>query len=156
MIFSRRVGLWCARLAAAAPVTALRRMGHAIVESVQRYARFHWRLANVLAASAGVQALRIVQAYCLGRALGIEADLTVYFAFIPIILLIMLLPLTVNGLGTSQAGFVWFFTRAGVSSAPAFALSILFVALGVVGNLPGGLLYAMKGLSPAGGGVRAG
>ena len=108
----------------------------------------------MLAASAGVQALRIVQAYCLGRALGIEADLTVYFAFIPIILLIMLLPLTVNGLGTSQAGFVWFFTRAGVSSAPAFALSILFVALGVVGNLPGGLLYAMKGLSPAGGGVR--
>jgi hypothetical protein len=37
---------------------------------------------------------------------------------------------------------VWFFARAGVASADAFALSVLFVALGIVGNLPGGLLYA--------------
>jgi len=29
-----------------------------------------------------------------------------------------------------------------VPEAEAFALSVLFVALGVVGNLPGGLLYA--------------
>jgi hypothetical protein len=29
-----------------------------------------------------------------------------------------------------------------VPSAHAVALSVLFVALGVVGNLPGGLLYA--------------
>ena len=154
MIFSPRVGAWCARLARGAPFAALRRMGNEIVESVQRYARFHLRLLNVLMASAGVQVLRIVQAYCLGRALGIEAGLPVYFAFIPIILLIMLLPVSINGLGTSQAGFVWFFARAGVASAPAFALSVLFVALGIVGNLPGGFLYAIKGLAPAGGGVR--
>jgi hypothetical protein len=54
----------------------------------------------------------------------------------------MLLPITVNGIGTSQAAFVWFFARAGVDAAPAFALSVLFVALGVVGNLPGAVLYA--------------
>ncbi|HMF98330.1 MAG TPA: hypothetical protein VKE96_28715, partial [Vicinamibacterales bacterium] len=54
-----------------------------------------------------------------------------------------LLPVTFNGIGTSQAAFVWFFGRAGVAAPAAFALSILFVALGVVGNLPGGLLYAL-------------
>jgi len=52
------------------------------------------------------------------------------------------LPVTFNGIGTSQAAFVWFFARAGVDAAPAFALSVLFVALGIVGNLPGGILYA--------------
>jgi glycosyltransferase 2 family protein len=82
-----------------------------------------------------------VQAYYLGRALGIVADLDIYFAFVPVILLIMLLPVTVNGIGTSQAAFVWFFARAGVPAASAFALSVLFVALGIVGNLPGGLLF---------------
>jgi uncharacterized protein (TIRG00374 family) len=154
MIFSERVGRLCATLARVVPIGVLRRMGTAIVESVQRYARFHGQLVNVLAASVGVQVLRIVQAYCLGRSLGIEADLTIYFAFIPVILLIMLLPVTINGLGTSQAAFVWFFGRVGVDAAPAFALSILFVALGIVGNLPGGFLYAMKGLAPVRGNAR--
>ena len=50
----------------------------------------------------------------------------------------MLLPITVYGLGTSQAAFVLFFGPAGVAEPAAFALSVLFVALGVVGNLPGG------------------
>jgi hypothetical protein len=54
----------------------------------------------------------------------------------------MLLPVTFNGIGTSQAGFVWFFARVGVEAPSAFALSVMFVALGVVGNLPGGILYA--------------
>ena len=55
----------------------------------------------------------------------------------------MLLPVTFNGIGTSQIAFVSFFARVGVSPGPAFALSVLFVALGVVGNLPGGILYAL-------------
>lgn len=144
MIFSERFGVWSARLIGAVPAPALQRMAHSIVESIRRYARFHWRLLNVLLASVGVQVLRIVQAYCLGRSLGIDAGLAAYFAFIPVILLIMLLPITVNGLGTSQAAFVWFFARVGVANAPAFVLSLLFVGLGIVGNLPGGFLYALS------------
>jgi hypothetical protein len=103
---------------------------------------------NVLVGSVAVQGLRILQAYALGVALGIPNGPAVYFAFIPLILLVMLLPVTINGLGTSQAAFVWFFGRAGVPEAQAFALSILFVALGAVGNLPGGILYAMKPTTP--------
>ncbi len=46
------------------------------------------------------------------------------------------------------AAFVWLL-RAGVGAPQAFALSVLFVALGVVGNLPGALLYVKSGLDPA-------
>jgi uncharacterized protein (TIRG00374 family) len=155
MIFNERVGLWCATLAMAAPVGILRRAGGSIVQSVRRYARYHRELLNVLVSSTAVQVLRIVQAYCLGRALGIEAGLTTYFAFIPVILLVMLLPLTINGLGTGQLAFVWFFSRASVAAAPAFALSILFIGLGIVGNVPGALLYAMKPPASAGSRNRA-
>ena len=95
------------------------------------------------AGSLGVQVLRIIQAYCLGRALAIDLPVLVYFAFVPLILLVMLLPVSINGIGPSQVAFVWFFGRAGVPEAQAFALSLLFVALGIVGNLPGGLLYAI-------------
>ena len=40
------------------------------------------------------------------------------------------------------------FASVGVSAPAAFALSVLFIALGVVGNLPGGILWARSGLMP--------
>lgn len=112
-----------------------------LLDALSAYRAGHRLLAGVLAASIAVQILRILQAWMLGRSLGIEAPMAAYFAFIPIILLVMLLPITVNGFGVSQWAFVWMFGRAGVPDADAFTLSVLFVALGLVGNLPGGLLY---------------
>jgi uncharacterized protein (TIRG00374 family) len=142
VIFSRRMAAIASRIIARFPA-ALQHPGHRMLESIRRYARHHGALANVLACSLAVQLLRIVQAYCLGLGLGIALPLTAYLAFIPLILLVMLLPVTFNGIGTSQVAFVWFFARAGVPAASAFALSVLFVALGIIGNLPGGILYAV-------------
>jgi uncharacterized protein (TIRG00374 family) len=112
-----------------------------LVGSIRRYSTHHGRLANVLAGSIGVQILRIVQAYFLGLSVGITVGPSAYFAFIPLILLVMLLPISFNGIGVSQGAFVWFFARADVPDSAAFALSVLFVALGIVGNLPGAVLY---------------
>lgn len=146
LVFSEQADRLAARLLARLSSARAARAGQALVDAFQRYARHHGALANVLAGSLGVQVLRVVQAYCLGRALGITLGPATYFAFIPLILLVMLLPVTVNGLGTSQAAFVWSFGQAGVAAPVAFTLSVLFVALGVVGNLPGGALYALRGL----------
>jgi hypothetical protein len=142
LIFSRRAERGAEAIVARLPSAALQHGVARVLESIRGYAAYHRELANVLLCSIAVQALRIVQAYYLGQGLGIDVPVSGYFAFIPLILLIMLLPVTINGIGTSQAAFVWFFARRGVAAAPAFALSVLFVALGIVGNLPGGLLYA--------------
>ena len=142
LVFSRSAALVASRMLTRLPA-AMQQAGHRLLASIQRYAAHHAKLAGVLVCSIAVQALRILQAYYLGRGLGIDAPVTVYFAFLPLILLVMLLPVTINGLGTGQAAFVWFFARAGVTAAAAFALSVLFIGLGVVGNLPGGLLFAM-------------
>ncbi len=148
MVFSNRAEELGRLIIARLPWNRARQGGFRLIEAMQGYAQRRGDLLNVLAGSVGVQVLRIVQAYFLGLALGIASPLTAYFAFIPLILIVMLLPVTINGLGTSQAAFVWFFAQAGVARPEAFALSILFVALGVVGNLPGGLLYATGGIAP--------
>jgi uncharacterized protein (TIRG00374 family) len=152
LVFSDRAEAGASRMALRLPVRA-RTVADSLLGSIRRYARYDRQLANVLACSVAVQVLRVVQAYLLGRALGISAPLETYFAFIPLILLVMLLPVTFNGLGTSQAAFVWFFGRAGVAPAEAFALSVLFVGLGIVGNLPGGVLYVLGARAPAAGPV---
>jgi len=141
VVFSDAAARVAAGLIGALPAR-LHDVAEGLLASIRRYSAYHRQLVNVLLGSIAVQALRIVQAYFLGSGLGIAAPAATYFAFVPLILLVMLLPVTFNGIGTSQAAFVWFFGRAGVAAPPAFALSVLFVALGVVGNLPGGLLYA--------------
>jgi uncharacterized protein (TIRG00374 family) len=142
IVFSEHAASLAQAAAVRMPIAAVRKIGAELTRATRAYGAHHGELANVLAGSIAVQVLRIIQAWCLGRSLGIEAPLAVYFGLIPLILLVMLLPVSINGIGTSQMGFVWFFGRAGVPEAEAFALSVLFVALGVVGNLPGGLLYA--------------
>jgi glycosyltransferase 2 family protein len=133
------VQAWAARL----PGARLRRIASSLTDAVRRYSRHHGELLRVLAASVAVQMLRVFQAYLLGRALGIPLGIGAYLVFIPLIVLVLQVPVTVSGIGTSQWAFDWLFGQAGVPSAQAVALSILFIALGTVGNLPGGILYAL-------------
>lgn len=142
VVFSPRAAVGVAALLTMFPRG--RETGTRLVAAIRRYATLHMAMTNVLVCSIVVQVLRVLQTYCLGLALGIALPAGVYFALVPIILLIVLMPITINGIGTTQAGFVWLFGRAGVASAPAFALSVLFLAIAVVGNLPGAALYLIR------------
>jgi hypothetical protein len=93
--------------------------------------------------SIGVQVLRVLQAYCLAESLAIRQPLALYFGLIPLITLVMQIPITIGGLGTTQYAFERLFGYAGVAAPAAVALSILFLALGTAGNLPGGLIYML-------------
>jgi uncharacterized protein (TIRG00374 family) len=143
LVFSEAVARAGAGLAGRIPIARLQRFARDLADATRAYARYHGPLALVLAGSLAVQLLRVLQAWCLGQALVVDAPFAAYLAFVPLILLVMLLPISINGLGTAQLAFVWFFGRAGVSEAHSVALSLLFLALGVVGNLPGGVLYAL-------------
>jgi glycosyltransferase 2 family protein len=142
IVFSERAALAAVRTMDLVPLAAIHRIAVALTEAVRRYSRHHVELARVLAMSIAVQAIRVVQAWCLGEALGIELPLVTYFAVVPVILLIMQIPVTINGLGTTQVAFVALLGAAGAGAAQTTALSILFLALGVIGSLPGGLIYA--------------
>jgi uncharacterized protein (TIRG00374 family) len=141
-----------ARIASAVarlPGAVVRRVGARVFDAIRTYRHHHGALALVLGASIGVQMLRIVQAWALGRSLGLDVSFAVYCVAIPLCVLIMQVPVTINGLGTGQAAFLWTFAPAGVTPADAVALSLLFIALGIVGNLPGGVLYAVGRGRPA-------
>lgn len=151
VVFSARAADGLRAAVAIVPLRTLHRITDALTDAVRRYATHHRALVRVLAMSVLVQVFRVLQAWCLGVALGIDMPLATYFVFIPIIVLIMQVPITVNGLGTTQVAFHQLFVPQGAPAAPVFALSILFLALGIVGSLPGGVLYAMTPAVPPGG-----
>jgi glycosyltransferase 2 family protein len=145
VIFSERAAAIVRSTASLIPLAVLHRITGALTDAVRRYAGHHGALARVLAMSIAVQMFRVLQAWCLGRALGLDLPLMTYFVFIPVIVLIMQLPITVNGLGTTQVAFNRLFVPQGAPAPQVFALSVLFLALGIVGTLPGGVLYAFGG-----------
>jgi hypothetical protein len=58
-----------------------------------------------------------------------------------------MLPISVGGWGTANVAYVALFSQVGMDPDGAFVLSVLILGLGVVGNLPGGLIYALEGFA---------
>jgi uncharacterized membrane protein YbhN (UPF0104 family) len=144
-VFSTRMDDAVRSVLGVLPDNVIRRTAVRVLDAIQAYRGHHGMLFVVLLASIGVQMLRILQAWLLGVSLHAASPLGDYVAFVPIILLVMLLPVTTYGLGTSQAAFAWCFARSRepMVHETAIALSLLFVALGLVGNLPGAVWYVV-------------
>lgn len=112
-----------------------------LADAVARYRAHRGTLAAVMAWSLGVQLLRIIQAYVLGVGLGMHVPFSYYLLFMPLGLLMLLLPISVSGFGVPQGVIVWLLRPVGVPDALSFALSTLIVLTGLAGNLPGLLLW---------------
>jgi uncharacterized protein (TIRG00374 family) len=83
--------------------------------------------------------------YLVAQALGQHIPLGYFFLFIPIVSTLLLLPITLNGIGVREGAYVLLFASAGVSSVTAISMSLAYWAITVVAGLIGGVLYALQG-----------
>lgn len=98
------------------------------------------------------QLLRIVQVVVAGWALHLAIPAWQFLAFMPIIIILTLLPISVaDGLGVREASFVFFFGLAGADAASAVGMSLYVYVLSFMTGLPGAYLFARHGF-----GVRTG
>ena len=105
-------------------------------------------LAAVFVLSIGIQVLRIAQAWLLGTGIGINVPFSYYLLFMPVGLVALMLPISLNGFGLPQGVIVWLLQPVGVRPADAFALSTLIVLTGLLANVPGAWLYLRARRSP--------
>ena len=141
--------LWADRWIRAALPTALHQSGPGtralrLADALARYRGHRAALAAVFALSVGVQILRIVQAWLLGRGIGIDVPFSYYLFFMPIGLVALMLPISISGFGVPQAVIVWLLRPRGVPEPDALALSTLIVLTGLIANLPGAWLYLQR------------
>lgn len=115
-----------------------------IADGLAVYRRTPGTLAMVFLLSVAVQLLRILQAYGLGLGLGIDVPFSYYLVFMPIGLLLLLLPVSISGFGLPQSAIVWMLRPLGVPDTLSFALSTLIILSGLFGNLPGAWLYLRR------------
>jgi glycosyltransferase 2 family protein len=103
-------------------------------------------LALALAATIGVQFVRMLAIWLCGEAVGVDVSPLVYVILGPLLFLVTMIPVTVNGLGVRESFFVFFLDRFGVPADSAFAAGFLFFAVTIATALPGGLILAWRSL----------
>lgn len=79
--------------------------------------------------------------FILSKALNYHIDFIYFLVFVPVVLAISMLPVSIGGLGLREASLMFFFTRAGLSGEHGFILSLLIFSFTVVIGLIGGVVY---------------
>lgn len=97
--------------------------------------------AYVLGLSVLIQVINVLVLYILGQGLSMQMDLTHYFVFMPIVLFLSMLPISVAGWGVREGAMVAALTVLEVPSHQSLALSICFGLCLIFVSLPGGLVW---------------
>ena len=114
--------------------------------AMRAYRHHRMALAQALLAAVGIQFLRIISVYLAGRALeDAGVSFLACLAFVPLTLLISLLPISIGGFGIRENAFVHLFGQIGVAPAVSFTLSVVAHALSVLTTLAAGVWWSWGG-----------
>ncbi len=121
--------------------TALQRLVDKFFLSFSCYGADRRLLAAVMTISFAFQLSVICIVYLLARSLHAHVPFIYFSAFVPLIGLMEVLPVSINGIGLRDAGYVFFFGWAGMTDIQTRSLALLFLSMSVCYSLVGGLVY---------------
>jgi uncharacterized protein (TIRG00374 family) len=96
-----------------------------------------------------VQGLSILAIYVLAHSVNVDISLLDLFIFVPLMSVLIMIPVSIGGIGIQEGAFIYFFSQIGISTNAALTVALLFRALTVAGSLPGGVFYVLEGTSNA-------
>ena len=115
--------------------------------------QFNSRLLGAVALAFGIHMLNFLTIYFFARALGIPITYAQVALMMPVILFLVMVPLTINGHGLREILLIAYFSYFGVVAVgganvevreTAIALSLVAVANDLLWSVPGGLLYIAR------------
>jgi glycosyltransferase 2 family protein len=132
-------GLIAALVLAALVATGVRPLLHRLPERLAAMARQSWRLlrtwagaralvASVVGLGVAYQVLAVVVFILVGETLGLDVPFALAAVSTSIVLVALLIPVSVGGVGIREGGFVLLLGEAGISAADATLVSLLSAA----------------------------
>lgn len=116
---------------------------HLGLDQLRRHPRDAW---SVVLVAFAYQGALVLAGFMAAHSLDIpELGLTAAMAFIPAILTLQVMPLTISGLGVREGALVLFLTPLGVPTEKAIALGLLLYFLNLVASLVGAPAFAFGG-----------
>ncbi len=127
-------------------VAALLAKARSFYQAYLEYRTHPGALFHFLVLSLFENLLPLTWTYLLAQAFSIHIPFLYYFLLIPIVLVLVRLPISVDGFGVQEGAFVYLLSLVGVPASDAFFLGLTSHLLALVSVLPGGILYALGGL----------
>lgn len=110
-------------------------------QTVVMYLRRPGLLVGATGLSLLVQAISVTIVWLVGKAIAAPVPGAYYWILAPMVSLLTLLPVSVNGMGVREAGVVLFLAPLGVSEGSALSLAFLWFLVNVTVSLSGGAVY---------------
>jgi uncharacterized membrane protein YbhN (UPF0104 family) len=98
-------------------------------------------LAEATLLSVVIQVANVVVVWMIGVALHADVPFGYYFVFVPMVSLLTLLPVSLNGIGVREGGVVLFLTPLGIDPTIATTLAFLWFLTFSAISLLGGVVY---------------
>jgi uncharacterized protein (TIRG00374 family) len=137
LLFSRRLRPLLARTAPLLRFLRVERPVRAVYEGLHSYRDNAGLMLGVFTLTLAVQVVRVLAIWMCGKAVGVDLSPKPYYVMGPLFFLIMLLPITLNGIAVRETFFVDFLGKLGVGADAAFATGFLYFVVVVCMSLPG-------------------
>jgi uncharacterized protein (TIRG00374 family) len=145
-LFSRRMRPLLARTAPLLRKVRLERPIRSVYEGIHAYRDHPGLLVGVFVLTLAVQTVRVLAIWLSGKAVGVDLSPRPYYVMGPLLFLVLLLPISVNGIAVRESFFVSFLGNLGVDADKAFATGFLFFVVTLALSLPGAVLLGWQSL----------
>jgi len=145
-LFSRRVRPLLAKTVPFLRLIRLERPIRAAYEGIHAYRGHPRLLLGVFTLTLVVQTIRVLAIWLAGRAVGVDLSPRPYYVMGPLLFLVLLLPISVNGIAVRESFFVSFLGNLGVSADKAFATGFLFFVVTLCLSAPGAVILGWQSL----------
>jgi uncharacterized protein (TIRG00374 family) len=145
-LFSRRMRPLLARTAPLLRKVRLERPIRSVYEGIHAYRDHPGLLFGVFVLTLAVQTVRVLAIWLSGKAVGVDLSPRPYYVMGPLLFLVLLLPISVNGIAVRESFFVSFLGNLGVDADKAFATGFLFFVVTLALSLPGAVLLGWQSL----------
>jgi glycosyltransferase 2 family protein len=102
------------------------------------------KLALLLSMASTAVLMGIGMYYLIGRSMGIQASFMVFCLVVPMVWIVRMAPVSLNGIGVSEGSFVFLIGLFSVSSDQALVLALAILGVMTSTALFGGLLLALR------------
>ncbi len=108
----------------------------------------YWKDSRLLIGTSLIAAvmhvLQIVAQLVLAWALALDPPAMFFFTFVPVVNILGMLPISFNGIGVREAGYIFFMSRVGIEGHSALAVGLLSSGIVLFTGILGALVFALS------------
>ena len=116
-------------------------------KTVNQYRKHRASWIGAIVLSFAIQSLNVILVWLLSRGIGLNLSPGYCFILMPLVTLLTLLPISINGMGVREGGMILLLSPLGIASESAVLLSLLWFLVFASTGLIGGVVFFLGSFS---------